>query len=303
MSTHRYCDGIQRRDFLKVGALGAAGLTLSSYLKLAYAGKVDPKARAKSAIFINLGGGPTHMDTFDLHPDAPSEYRGEFNPIDTNAPGVQICEHLPKLAKCADKFTILRGVSHTLAAHELGTKYMNTGNRPLPSLEFPGYGAVIAKEMPGEPDLPPFVAIPNSRQVPGYLGVKYAGLSTNATPQAGRPFTVRGVSLSGGVTLEQVEKRHKLLKELDATFKGFEESSELVEGLDQFAQQAHNMISSPRARKAFDIQQEAKEVAEQFGTSAFGQSCLLAVRRSMPACGSPPSRTAAGTRTRTISID
>jgi uncharacterized protein (DUF1501 family) len=278
MSTHRYCDGIKRRDFLKVGALGAAGLTLSNYLQLAHAGKVDPKARAKSAIFINLSGGPTHMDTFDLKPDAPSEYRGEFNPIETNASGVQISEHLPKLAKVADKFTILRGVSHTLAAHELGTKYMNTGNRPLPSLEFPGYGAVIAKEMPGEPDLPPFVSIPNSRQVPGYLGVKYAGLSTNATPQMGRPFAVRGISLAGGVTLEQVEKRQKLLKELDATFKGFEESSELVEGLDQFAQQAHDMISSPRSRKAFDISKEDPEVAKEFGESSFGQSCVLALR-------------------------
>lgn len=109
MSSHRYCDGVKRRDFLKVGALGAAGLTLSNYLRLAHAGKVDPKARGKSAIFINLGGGPTHMDTFDLHPDAPSEYRGEFNPIDTNVDGVQISEHLPKLAQCADKFAILRG--------------------------------------------------------------------------------------------------------------------------------------------------------------------------------------------------
>jgi hypothetical protein len=279
MSTHRYCDGIRRRDFLKVGALGAAGLTLSNYLQLAHAGKVDPKARAKSAIFINLSGGPTHMDTFDLKPDAPSEYRGEFNPIETNVAGVQISEHLPKLAKCADKYAILRGVSHTLAAHELGTKYMNTGNRPLPSLEFPGYGAVLAKEMPGEPDLPPFVAIPNSRQVPGYLGVKYAGLSTNALPRtASQPFTVRGVSLSGGVTLDQVEKRQKLLKELDATFRGFEESSELVEGLDKFAEQAHNLISSPRARKAFDISQEDPQVAKDFGESQFGLSCLLALR-------------------------
>lgn len=278
MSTHRYCDGIRRRDFLKVGALGTAGLTLSNYLQLAHAGKVNSKARGKSAIFINLSGGPTHMDTFDLHPDAASEYRGEFNPIKTNAAGVEICEHLPKLAKVADKFTILRGVSHTLAAHELGTKYMNTGNRPLPSLEFPGYGAVMAKEMPSDPDLPPFVAIPNSRQVPGYLGVKYAGLSTNATPQAGKPFSVRGVSLAGGVTLKEVEKRQKLLKDLDATFAGFEESSELVEGLDKFAEQAHNMIASPRSRKAFDLSQEDEKVAQQFGESSFGLSCLLSLR-------------------------
>ena len=94
------------------------------------------------------------MDTFDLKPDAPKEFRGEFKPIDTNVPGMQICEHLPKLAQCADKFAILRGVSHSLAAHEFGTKYMNTGNRPLPSLEFPGFGAVVSKELTGASDLP-----------------------------------------------------------------------------------------------------------------------------------------------------
>src|SRR5690606_17431508 len=102
-------------------------------------------------------GGPSHMDTFDLKPNAPSEYRGEFSPIQTAVPGVEISEHFPKLARCTDKFAILRGVSHTLAAHDLGTRYLITGNRPLPSLEFPGYGAVVAKEMPGSPDLPPFV--------------------------------------------------------------------------------------------------------------------------------------------------
>ena len=124
------------------------------------------------------------MDTFDLKPDAPAEYRGEFNPIKTNVPGIEICEHLPKLAQCADKFAILRGVSHTLAAHELGTKYLNTGNRPLPSLEFPGYGAVVSKELAGPRDLPPFVAIPNTPQVPGFLGVEYAPLNTTSTPRA-----------------------------------------------------------------------------------------------------------------------
>jgi hypothetical protein len=277
MATNRYCDGIKRRDFLKVGALGAAGLNLASYLRLASAGQVT-QAKAKSAIFINLTGGPTHMDTFDLKPDSPSEYRGEFNPIETKVSGVQISEHLPKLAQCADKFAILRGVSHTLAAHELGSKYLNTGNRPLPSLEFPGYGAVIAKELQTPADLPPFVAIPNSRQVAGYLGVRYAGLQTNNTPRAGQPFTVRGISLSGGLTIEQLEKRQKLLADLDTTFKGLESSNELVDGLDRFAQQAYDMISSPRARAAFDISQESPEVAKMFGEDSFSQSCLLSTR-------------------------
>jgi uncharacterized protein (DUF1501 family) len=277
MATNRYCDGIKRRDFLKVGALGAAGLNLAGYLRLASAGQVK-QAKAKSAIFINLSGGPTHMDTFDLKPDSAAEYRGEFNPIETCAKGVQICEHLPKLAKCADKFTVLRGVSHTLAAHELGTKYMNTGNRPLPSLEFPGYGAVVAKELETSPDLPPFVAIPNSRQVAGYLGVRYAGLQTNSSPKAGQPYTVRGISLSGGLTIEQLEKRQKLLTDLDTTFKGFEANSDLVDGLDRFAQQAYDMISSRRAREAFDVSKESQEIAGLFGEDSFSQSCLLSAR-------------------------
>src|SRR5687768_992690 len=111
MATSRTCDGLARRDFLKVGAIG--GLSLAGYLRLAGAGEVQA-AKAKSAIFVNLQGGPSHMDTFDLKPDAPAEFRGKFNPIDTNVPGIQISEHLPKLAKCADKFALLRGVSHTL---------------------------------------------------------------------------------------------------------------------------------------------------------------------------------------------
>ncbi|MBW3541846.1 MAG: DUF1501 domain-containing protein, partial [Planctomycetes bacterium] len=122
MATHSYCDGISRRDFVKVGALGTAGLTLGSYLKMAHAGSVDPKAKAKAAIFINLQGGPTHMDTFDLKPNAPAEYRGEFDPIPTNVSGIEISEHLPKLAQVADKFCILRGITHSLGAHELGTE-------------------------------------------------------------------------------------------------------------------------------------------------------------------------------------
>ena len=171
MSSHKTCDGVRRRDFLKAGALGGTGLSLANYLQLTQAGEVK-QGKAKSVIFISLGGGPTHMDTFDLKPEAPDEYRGEFKPTQTNVPGVEFSEHLPKMAKCADKFTILRGVSHTLAAHNLGTLYMNTGNRPLPSLQYPGFGAVTAKELETPNDIPPFVAVPTTAQVGGYLGVR-----------------------------------------------------------------------------------------------------------------------------------
>jgi len=270
------CDGLKRRDFLRSGAIGA-GLSLSGYLRLAAAGEIKG-AKATSAIFVNLPGGPSHMDTFDLKPDAPAEYRGAFNPIKTNVSGVEICEHLPKLAQCADKFAILRGVTHTLGAHELGQEYVNTGNRPIPSLEYPGYGAVVVKEKGGERDLPPFVAIPNSNQRPGFLGVQYAPLNTAATPKPGTPFSVRGIALGNGLTIEEVERRQNLLNDLDRTFAAVESNSQLLTGLDRFSEQAHSIITSSKAREAFDISKESPTFAKPFGEEAFGMSCLLATR-------------------------
>lgn len=278
MAFFRTCDGIGRRDFLQAGVVAGAGLNLASFAQLAAAGSVDSGAKAKSAIFVNLNGGPSHLDTFDPKPDAPSEYRGEFDTIQTCLPGVAISEHLPRIATCMDKFTLLRGVSHSVAAHELGTKYVNTGNRPLPSLEFPGYGAVVSKERPGIPELPPFVAIPNSAQRPGYLGVRYAPMNTTATPVIGTPFRVRGISMSGGLTIDDVERRRNLLSRLDRTFSDVEQNSQLLEGMDEFGKQAHTVITSEKAKDAFDIGKESPEFSKQFGSSSLGASCLLALR-------------------------
>ena len=140
------CDGIPRRNFLRVGALAGIGLGLPEYLARAASGTVNGNARAKAAIFVRLGGGPSHMDTFDLKPDAPDTHRGEFQEIPTSVPGIRICEHLSKLAKCADKYVILRGVSHNLAAHELGLLYLGTGNRPGPALRYPCFGSVVISD-------------------------------------------------------------------------------------------------------------------------------------------------------------
>jgi len=134
MAFHRTCDGVVRRDFLKLGALGAGGLSLSNYLRWTHAASARPKG-AKAAIFIK-----------------------------TSVPGIQISEHLPKLAQCMDKYVILRGITHSLAAHKLGQEYVNTGNRPIPSLEFPGYGAVVSRELGGPMELPHNVAIPKNNQ-------------------------------------------------------------------------------------------------------------------------------------------
>ena len=278
MANQRQCDGISRRDAIRVGVLGAAsGLSMGSYLRLADAGQLNPLAKSKSAIFIELPGGPSHIDTFDLKPRAPAEIRGKFRPIKTVTPGIEICEHLPKLARCTDKFSILRGVSHSLGAHPLGQKYLFTGNRPSTSLSYPSYGSVVAKEFPADRDLPSYVSIPKSQQGPGHLGVQYDSLATNARPRAGRPFNVRGISL-GGITLTEFERRQNLLRELDQTFSAIQRQDELLSGLDEFSRQAFDIISSRRTREAFNLAKEAPSYTQLFGDDEFSQSCLLATR-------------------------
>ena len=251
--------------------------TLANYLQLAEAGEIT-SAKGKAAIFIDLNGGPSHIDSFDPKPNAPDNIRGTFKAISTNVSGIQVSEHLPKLAQCADKFTILRGVSHTLAAHRLGSEYVNTGSRPLASLEYPGYGAVVTKEMPVAADLPPFVAIPRGSQRSGFLGIQYAPMNTGATPVAGQPFAVRGISLGNGVTVGTIQRRQGLLADLDQAFKHMDEDDQLLEGLDRFNEKAFDMIKSPRAREAFDISREDPSFSKQFDADAFSQSCLLAIR-------------------------
>lgn len=276
MSNHRTCDGMLRRDCLKAGLLGAGGLSLANYLQLAEAGEIR-NAKADRAIFIELPGGPSHLDSFDPKPDAPDTIRGKFKAIDTNVPGIRISEHLPKMAKCADKYAILRGVSHTLAAHELGREYVNTGSRPLPSLEHPAFGSTVASQMPTPKDIPSLVAVPRAGQGPGYLGIQYAALETNSTPRFGQPYSVRGLS-SAGISMDEINRRQALLSKLDRRFASAESDRQLLDGLDRFGSQAYAMITSAKARAAFDISREPASFAEPFGEDPFGLSCLLALR-------------------------
>jgi hypothetical protein len=278
MATYRQCNGFTRREAIRVGAIGATGLSLGGFLKLSHAGEVADDAKTRNAIFIELPGGPSHLDTFDLKPDAPSEIRGKFSPIKTKVAGVEICEHLPKLAEQADKFTIIRGVSHSLGAHPLGQKFLFTGNRPTPALDYPSYGSVAAKELKTPVDIPGYVAIPRASQGPGYLGVKYSPLATNEVPTKARPFNVRGISLAGGITLAEIDRRKKLLDDLDQTFASIERENELLDGLDAFSQKAYKMITSKRTREAFDVSLEAESYRNQFAEDSFSQSCLLASR-------------------------
>jgi hypothetical protein len=280
MSSHLCCDGIARRDFLRVGAITGFGIgfSLQHFLAHGAAAPARRTGKAKAAIFVRLGGGPSHMDTFDLKPDAPETHRGEFKPIATNVDGVQISEDLPKLAQCADKYTVLRGVSHTLAAHELGTLYMGTGNRPLPSLNFPHYGAVVTRELGSPAELPGFVAIPNQGINPtGYMGVEYGPFETGASPQQGKAMEIRGLALKG-VTLDEIDRRQNLVSRYDTAFGGFAYEDKVLAGMDQFGQKAYSMLRSPKAREAFDISKESPAITELFGADQFSQSCLLATR-------------------------
>ena len=277
MKNQLCCDGVMRRDFLKAGALAGVGLGLSDYFSLANAGVA--KGKAKSAIYIRLAGGPSHMDSFDMKPDAPDTHRGEFKEISTNVPGIRISEHLPKLAKCTDKFTILRGVSHSLAAHRLGSEYLMTGNRPLPALKYPTYGAVISKELSGASDIPRSVAIPKGPTAPtGFLGLEYGPLETGTTPKVGTPMNIRGLSLSNGLTLADVDRRNDLVKRYDTAFGSFAKEDKILSGMDEFSQKAYEMMRSNSTREAFDLTKESKSISGLFGDGGFSQSCLLATR-------------------------
>ncbi len=278
MTKHRQCDGYTRRDAIRVGALGATGLTLGGFLKLSHAGQTNPQTPTRNAIFIELPGGPSHIDTFDLKPDGKPEMRGPFQPIKTVVPGVEICEHLPKLAQQTTQFTILRGVSHSLGAHPLGQKFLFTGNRPTAALEYPAYGSVAAQQFEAEYDLPGYVAIPRASQGPGYLGVKNSALATNAVPVKGRPFNVRGISMAGGLSISELERRKNLLNDLDQTFAALESQHDLLGGLDEFSHKAFQMITSKRTRSAFDISREPESYHQLFADDPFSQSCLLATR-------------------------
>ena len=169
-------------------------------------------------------------------------------------------------------------LGRSLAAHRLGREYVNTGSKPIPALEYPSYGAVVAKERPSDPDIPSQVAVPRAGHGAGFLGIRYAALETKSSPTFGRPFSVRGIALPGGIGVDEVKRRQSLLKKLDHRFAELEKDDQLLDGLDRFGEQAYSMITSSRARQAFDISQEPESFARQFGEDSFGQSCLLSLR-------------------------
>ncbi len=266
---------VTRRTALQVGVLGA-GLSLDQYLRATEAR--SERATDRSAVLVFLKGGPSHQDTFDLKPEAPAEYRGQFRPINTSIDGIRICEHLPRLAQIADRYTIVRGITHNLADHGIGTRYLLTGNRPTPAIEYPMYGSVVSHELPARADLPAFVSIDRPLEGPGFLGAEYGPLSTGEKPQYLRPFRVRGISLGEGISMARYRSRHALSRDLDAFYQGLDEQDDQVRSLDRFGQKAFRMISSARSREAFDLTAEPRREADRFGKHEFGQSLLMTAR-------------------------
>jgi hypothetical protein len=287
---HRYCDGLSRRSFLKAGALSIAGLSLADLLRArAQATQAGTPTRNTAVILVWLDGGPTHMDTYDLKPNAPMEYRGPMQGTQTNVPGIQICSLMPRQAAIADKLAIVRSLAHTTGDHFAGAHWMLTGyhgsNAARLEPMYPSIGAYTARiRGANRAGMPAHVAIPYSMTVglrPGYLSGAYLGSTYNAFETNGDPnaaaFSVQNVTLPGGLTLGQVQERRTLLGAFDNLQREIDQSG-LAANMDTFQQQAFDMVTSPQARDAFDINQEPPHLRDRYGRHTWGQSCLLARR-------------------------
>ncbi|MBM3839685.1 MAG: DUF1501 domain-containing protein [Verrucomicrobia bacterium] len=277
------CDGVSRRDFLHLGVLTTLGLSLTDLLRLQAQSAATPgsssSARAKSCILIWLDGGPSHLDTFDLKPDAPSEVRSQFKPIKTAASGIEICEHLPRTSEVMRDVALIRSLTHELGNHDTGARFLLTGHRPTPAVDYPSLGSIVAHETGFAGTLPPYVAIPNDgvggssgAAKSGYLPAAYSAFSVGNDPSR-----VRDLDAPEGVRFERTERRRQMLETLDG-FSRYVEEGPVTQNRDAFYEQAYRLLSSPQAKAAFDFSKEKPGTRERYGHSRIATSCLLARR-------------------------
>lgn len=262
-----YCDGVSRRNFLKIGALGMGGLALPGLLQAEAASGVRSAGNQhKAVIMIFLPGGPSHQDMFDLKLDAPAEIRGEFKPIPTNVPGIQICEHLPRVAQVMDKCTIIRSIVGMEDRHEAFQTYTGRLNRNQPPGGWPSMGSLLAKlQGAGDPSIPAFVGLaPKMGHVPwsdngvaGYLGAAHAPFEINKG--GGKDDMVLN-----GITLDRLADRRSLLASLDG-FRREVDSSGQIAGLDAYTQQAFGILTSSKLVAALDLKNEDPKLVERYG--------------------------------------
>jgi hypothetical protein len=282
-----------RRHVLKVGGLGLLGLTLPRLLQAEeqMKGKA-PNARAKSVIFLYQFGGPSHLDMFDMKPEAPEGIRGPHKPMASSADGIQVNDRLPRVAKIMDKVTLIRSMHHTMKNHNSASYYALTGHAPLlddirlrDSLDlFPGYGCVVDKLAPCAAEIPTHVAYPyvirDGSVTPGqhasFLGKAHDPFLVTQDPN-NSDFKLPELSLPADLSYERLEQRRELQKLIDDQSRLLDISA-AARGLDAYYEKALAMLHSERLRKAFDLSAEPENVREAYGRSTYGQSCLLARR-------------------------
>lgn len=279
-----------RRDFLYVGMIGGLGLTLGDYFtqqaRAAQAvndehGGPSKEGKAKSVIHIFLPGGMAQHESFDPKPNAPLEYRGTFGTVKTKLDGELFGEQMKRTADIADKICVIRSMTHGEAAHERGTHNMFTGYRPSPALAYPSFGSIVSHELGVRNNLPPYVCIPsmpNEYAGSGYLSSAYGPFSLGSDPgNRGGNFTVRDLSLPGGIDEKRFERRKNMLETVDDHFRTMEKSDDL-DAMDSFYQKAYAMISSKSAREAFNLSAESDATRTAYGKTQAGGRLLLARR-------------------------
>jgi hypothetical protein len=283
--TSQDCTGATRRQFLSIGGLSVLGLTLPGFLRLRQlaAAAGVPAQKQVNCILLWMQGGPSHVDTFDPKPDAPVEIRGEFGTIPTTLPGVRLVEHLPRLAQHTDKFSIIRGHNPQNGSHGMADHLMMSGHKFNPSLPFPCYGSVVAKERGYRNGMFPFVQLGRNIDrrfnggIGGFLGDQYNPFEVVDDPNR-RGFKVRDLSIAGDAERARLQRRYSMLCQLDQHQREIEETAQVVKARDIFYEKAHRLISSPAAKRAFDLNLEPEKVRDYYGRHTFGQSCLLARR-------------------------
>jgi hypothetical protein len=280
------CTGISRRGFLRLGGLSAFGLGLPGFLRMrASAAETrpgNPKA-TMNCILLWMQGGPSHIDTFDPKPEAPVEVRGEFGTVPTTLPGVRLTEHLPRLARQTDKFSIIRGHDPKNGSHGTADHLMMSGHKFNAALPFPCYGSVVAKERGYRDGMLPFVQLGRNVDrrfnggIAGFLGDQYNPFEITDDPNA-PVFRVRDLSLGNEAERRRMERRYSMLTEMDRHQRAVERSADNVKARDVFYEKAHGLITSPAAKRAFNLTQEPDALRERYGRTTFGQGCLLARR-------------------------
>lgn len=270
---------MSRRDFLHAGLLAALGASAADLLRWQAQAAPDSAAGSKSnsCILVWLDGGPSHLDTFDPKPDAPTEVRSPFKDIPTAVPGLHICEHLPRIAKVMNDVALIRSLTHELGNHDTGTRFLLTGHRPTPALDYPSLGSVVSHERGFTGAIPPYVAIPNDSAGGQSNGARsgYLPGAWSAFNVGNDPSRVRDLEAPEGISLDRSDRRQAILQKLDAFSREVEEGSR---DRDAFYEQAYRLLASPEAKGAFDLSREKPALRERYGSSRIGSGCLLARR-------------------------